>query len=136
MYDHDSIVSQVMQITNDQGVKCIFDGVGKSTANISISCLATRGIFVSFGNASGPVSEFSLLSLSSKSAYVTTRPKLLDYIQTREELMGRMMQVLDWVVKKKVLVSVDCVFPLEAVKDAHGYLESGRSNKGKLLLQI
>ena len=51
----DDIVNKVMEITSGQGVKCILDGVGKWTADISLKCLAQGGIWISFGNASGPV---------------------------------------------------------------------------------
>jgi len=58
--------------------QAVIDGIGKSTVDISLGSLARRGIFVSFGNASGAVPAFPVLKLIGKSAFVT-RPKLLDY---------------------------------------------------------
>lgn len=70
----------------------VIDGIGKSTVDISIDCLSRRGIFVSFGNASGAVPPFPVLRLIKKSAFVT-RPKLLDYVADREELLMRSSEV-------------------------------------------
>jgi NADPH2:quinone reductase len=133
-YSSVDIVGKVMAITNGAGVKLVLDGVGKSTADISLQCLAQRGIFVSFGNASGKVEPFPLLRLSKKSAFVT-RPKLLDYVRTRTELLGRIGEIFEWVKDRKLEVSVDKEFPLEKAAEAHHYIESGRS-KGKLLLKL
>ena len=65
------ITKKVMEITNGEGVKCVVDGIGKATVDISIDSLARRGIFVSFGNASGAVTPFPVLRLIGKSCYVT-----------------------------------------------------------------
>jgi len=133
-YQSVDIVAKVMQISNNQGVKLILDGVGKSTVDISIKCLAQRGIFVSFGNASGPVPPFSLLSLTPKSAFCT-RPKLGDYIATPEELKKRCDDVFGWLKEGKLQVSIDKVFALDDAAEGHEYLESGES-KGKVLFKI
>merc|ERR1712070_148665 len=77
------------------GVKAVIDGIGKSTVDISIECLSRRGIFVTFGNASGAVPAFPPIRLIKKSAFLT-RPKLLDYVSTREELMMRADEIFGW----------------------------------------
>jgi NADPH2:quinone reductase len=128
------IVQRVMEITGGNGVKLIIDGVGKSTSEISIQCLARRGIWISFGNASGPVPPFSLLSLTPKSAFCT-RPKLGDYAATKEELEARANDVFTWVTEGKLEVKVDQIFPLADAQKAHAYLESGQS-QGKVLFKV
>lgn len=133
-YESVDIAKRVMDVTSNEGVKLILDGVGKSTVDISIACLARRGIFVSFGNASGPVPPFSLLSLTPKSAFVT-RPKLNDYVATPEELNKRCQDVFGWIKQGKLHVSVDKVFPIDQVAEGHEYLESGKS-QGKVLYKI
>lgn len=133
-YDSVDIVAKVQEVTNGEGVKCVIDGIGKSTMDISIDSLARRGIFVSFGNASGAVPAFPVLRLIGKSAYVT-RPKLLDYTTSREELVWRAEEIFTWMKEKKLTVSVDTVFPLEQAADGHTYLEAGKS-KGKVLFKI
>merc|ERR1711865_972794 len=133
-YDSVDIVAKVQEVTHGEGVKCVIDGIGKSTVDISIDSLARRGIFVSFGNASGAVPAFPVLRLIGKSAYVT-RPKLLDYVGTREELLWRAEEIFGWLKDGKLNVSVDTAFPLDEAADGHKYLEAGRS-KGKVLLKI
>mmetsp|Transcript_6118 Transcript_6118/g.9537 ORF Transcript_6118/g.9537 Transcript_6118/m.9537 type:complete len:351 (-) Transcript_6118:24-1076(-) len=133
-YTSVDIVSKVMDITNGQGCKLIIDGIGKDTYEISLKCLAKRGLFVSFGNASGRVPAFPVLRLLPQSAYMT-RPKLNDFVATREELLQRASDVFSWVKEGKLNIVIDKVFDLEEVRAAHEYLENGGS-KGKVLLEI
>jgi NADPH2:quinone reductase len=133
-YESVDIVKKVMEVTGGEGVKCVIDGIGKSTVDISIDSLARRGIFVSFGNASGSVPAFPVLRLIGKSGYVT-RPKLLDYIVTRDELVWRANEIFDWLKNGKLKVSVDTIFPLDQAAEGHKYLEAGKS-KGKVLYKI
>ena len=123
-----------MEITNNVGCKAIIDGIGKATMDISIDSLAQRGIFVSFGNASGAVPPFPVLRLIGKSGFVT-RPKLLDYTRNRQELLARADDIFGWLIDGKLSVSVDAVFPLNECTEGHLYLEAGKS-KGKVLYKI
>lgn len=133
-YESVDIVSRVMEVTEGKGCKAIIDGIGKSTVDISISSLAHRGIFISFGNASGAVPAFPVLRLIGKSAYVT-RPKLLDYTVDRAELVSRAEEIFGWLREGKLNVSVDTAFPLHQAAEGHLYLEAGKS-KGKVLYKI
>eukprot|EP00980_Cylindrotheca_fusiformis_P008148 scaffold1727_cov133-Cylindrotheca_fusiformis.AAC.51 len=132
-YESVDIHQKVMEWTDGQGVKCILDGVGKSTCDISIKCLGRRGIWISFGNASGSVPPVSILKFTPKSAFCT-RPKLGDYIATREELDYRAQEVFQWTSEGKLDVKVDKIFPLEEAKEGHAYLEAGQS-MGKVLFR-
>lgn len=133
-YESVDIVQRVMDVTDGKGAKCVIDGIGKSTVDISIGSLAHRGIFVSFGNASGAVPAFPVLRLIGKSAYVT-RPKLLDYVTTRDELVWRAGEIFGWLQNGDLSVSVDTTFPLDEAAEGHLYLEAGKS-KGKVLYEI
>merc|ERR1712232_401947 len=133
-YESVDIVSRVMEVTDGQGCKAVIDGIGKSTMDISIGSLARRGIFISFGNASGAVPAFPVLRLIGKSAYVT-RPKLLDYTTNRAELVERADEIFGWLKDGKLKVSVDTTFPLDQAAEGHLYLEAGKS-KGKVLYEI
>ena len=133
-YESLDIVKRVMDVTGGVGCKAVVDGIGKSTVDISINSLAHRGIFISFGNASGAVPAFPVLRLIGKSGYVT-RPKLLDYITTRDELVSRSDEVFGWLQSGQLSVSVDTIFPLEQAAEGHLYLEAGKS-KGKVLYKI
>jgi NADPH:quinone reductase len=110
------------------------NGVYYIAVEISIESLARRGIFVSFGNASGAVPAFPVLRLINKSAYVT-RPKLLDYTVDRAELVWRANEIFGWLKDGKLKVSVDTCFPLDQAAQGHEYLEAGKS-KGKVLYSI
>ena len=131
-YNIENVVERVMEITKNVGVHCALDGVGKSTADSSLDSLAQRGICVFFGNASGPVEPVSPLRLIGKSTFVT-RPKLLDYTRNREELSMRADETFQWAAEGALKVSVDKIFPLSEAKEAHDYIEAGKTT-GKLLI--
>jgi len=130
-YESVDVVKRVMEITDGVGCKAVIDGIGLSTVDISIDSLARRGIFVSFGNASGAVPAFPVLRLIAKSAFVT-RPKLLDYTVDRAELLSRSDEIFGWLKDGTLKVAVDTSFPLDDAPEGHKYLESGAS-KGKVL---
>jgi NADPH2:quinone reductase len=133
-YESVDVVAKVKEITDGQGVKCVIDGIGKTTVDISIDSLARRGIFISFGNAAGAVPAFPVLRLIGKSAYVT-RPKLLDYSVDRDELVWRAGEIFGWLQEGQLKVAVDTTFPLDEAAEGHKYLEAGKS-KGKVLYTI
>jgi len=133
-YQSVDIVSKVMEITDGAGVKAVIDGIGLSTVDISIECLSRRGIFVTFGNASGAVPAFPPIRLIKKSAFLT-RPKLLDYVSTREELMMRADEIFGWLQSGDLKVGIDKVFDLKDAVEGHKYLEAGKS-KGKVLYKV
>ena len=132
-YTSVDIVAMVMEATGGEGVKAVIDGIGKNTVDISIDSLARRGIFVSFGNASGAVPPFPVLRLIGKSAFVT-RPKLLDYTVDRKELLMRSNEIFGWLGSGELNVSIDKYFDLDNAPEGHKYLESGAS-KGKVLFK-
>jgi len=133
-YESVDIAAKVMEITGGAGCQAVIDGIGKATVDISISSLARRGIFVSFGNASGAVPPFPVLRLIKKSAFVT-RPKLLDYVATRDELEWRAGEIFGWLKTGELSVGIDKVFDLSEAVAGHQYLEAGKS-KGKLIYKI
>src|SRR4029079_13727167 len=79
--------ARVKQISLNELCDVVYDGVGKTTFPGSLSCLRPRGLFVSFGNASGPVPPFALAELNNHGSLFATRPKLNDYVSTRKELL-------------------------------------------------
>ena len=89
LYNEEDFVARVKQISRNELCDVVYDGVGKTTFPGSLSCLKPRGLFVSFGNASGPVPPFSIADLNNHGSLFATRPKLNDYIGKRSELSGR-----------------------------------------------
>ncbi|KAL3767054.1 hypothetical protein ACHAWU_004552 [Discostella pseudostelligera] len=133
-YNSIDIASEVMNITMGGGCKLVIDGIGKSTYEISLKCLSTRGLFVSFGNASGAVPAFPVINLLPKSAYMT-RPKLNDYVASRVELLARANEIFQWVRNGDLKIKVELELRLEDVAYGHTLLEDGKT-KGKVLYKI
>jgi NADPH:quinone reductase len=132
LYTQQDFADEVKQATNGQGVQVVYDAVGKTTFDKSVSCLGRRGYMVLYGQASGPVPPVDPRTLGNGSLYLT-RPGLADYTATREELEQRAGDVLGWVKSGELKLRVEHVFPLSEAAEAHRQLES-RATTGKLLL--
>ena len=134
--DYESVdgLAKVLEITDGAGCKAVIDGIGKATLDMSLGSLAQRGIFVSFGNASGAVPAYPPLRHIAKASFMC-RPKLLDYTRNREELLYRSNEIMGWLQRVQLKVSVDTSFPLDQAAEGHKYLESGAST-GKVLYRI
>lgn len=131
-YSHEDVKSKVMELTSDKGVAAVFDGVGKSTFDVSLDCLARKGSMISFGNASGAVPPVTIARLSPKNARLM-RPTLFGYIVTREEYEGYVNDLFNFITKDKLDVRIHETYALSDVARAHEDLE-GRKSTGKLLL--
>jgi NADPH2:quinone reductase len=133
LYNQEDFQQEARRFTDGRGVNVVFDGVGKSTWEKSLNSLAPRGMLVLFGNASGPVPPIDPLVLSQKGSLFLTRPKLADYMATREELLRRAGEVLGWIESGGLKVRIERRYPLAEAAQAHTDLQS-RSTTGKLLL--
>jgi len=111
----------------------VYDSVGKTTFMQSLDCLKPRGMMVTFGNSSGPVPEIAPLVLSQKGSLFLTRPSLANYASTRQELLWRAGDVLNWVAAGKLKLRIFKTYPLADAGAAHRDLE-GRKSTGKLLV--
>ena len=131
-YSHEDVKAKVMELTDGKGCIAVFDGVGKSTFDLSLEIVARKGSLVSFGNASGAVPPVTISKLSPKNCRLL-RPTLFNYLVTREEYETFSNELLEFVVKGKVDVRTHEVYPLSEVARAHNDLE-GRKTTGKLLL--
>ncbi len=132
-YTQKDFEAEVKRLTNGRGVNVVYDSVGKTTFEKSLNCLMPRGYVVLFGQSSGPVPPFDLSQLNVKGSLFITRPTLVHYTLTREELLQRAGDVLEWVRSGQLKLRIDKTFPLSSAADAHRYLE-GRQSTGKLLL--
>ncbi|MFQ5894434.1 MAG: quinone oxidoreductase [Nitrospinota bacterium] len=133
LYTERDFEEEVKKLTGGKGVRVVYDGVGKTTFDKSLNCLARRGVMAAFGAASGPVPPVELQTLNVKGSIFLTRPGLLHHIFTREELIERAGEVLGWVKAGKLKLRVDREFPLQEAAEAHKALE-GRKTTGKVLL--
>jgi len=133
LYQHADFEQEVKKITKEVGVDVVYDSVGRATFNKSLSCLKRRGMMVLFGQSSGPVPPFDLSLLNSKGSLYITRPGLPYYTATREELLWRSADILQWVSEGSLKVRVDQEYPLREAAKAQIALET-RQTAGKVLL--
>ncbi|KAF2157673.1 NAD(P)-binding protein [Myriangium duriaei CBS 260.36] len=131
-YDEEEVKQTVKQYTNGEGVKAVFDGVGKATFDLDLDVLARKGTLASFGNASGAVPPLTIARLSAKNLKVA-RPTLFNYITTEEEFETYTKQLWDFILKGELNIKIHEVYPLTEVAKAHTDIE-GRKTTGKLLL--
>ncbi len=132
-YKTEDFVKRTKEITGGQGVDVVYDGVGKDTYPGSLDCLKPLGLWVSFGNASGPVTNFSLLELSTKGSLYATRPTLGTYVAKRADLLANAADLFDVVGKGAVKIAVNHTYPLKDAAQAHRDLE-GRRTTGSIVL--
>lgn len=132
-YTTQDFAAETKRITGGAGVHVVYDSVGKTTFDGSLDCLMRRGMMALFGQSSGAVPPFDPLILNRKGSLFLTRPKLDDYLATREELETRSKDLFDWVARGLVHVHVGAEFPLSRAADAHRALE-GRKTTGKVVL--
>jgi NADPH2:quinone reductase len=132
-YTSADVVAEVRRMTDGHGVEVVYDGVGRSTFDASLDCLAVRGTMVLFGAASGPVPPLDPQVLNSKGSLFLTRPSLGHHIATRDELSWRAGEVLGQVADGRLSVRIGGRYPYEQAGQAHEDL-AGRRTTGKLLI--
>jgi NADPH2:quinone reductase len=133
LYSQQDFETEVKRITEGRGVDVVYDSVGKTTFEKSLNCLRPRGMLVLFGQSSGPAAPLDPLVLSRKGSLFLTRPTLIHYTATREELEQRAQDVFAWIVAGSLQLRTEFEFPLKDAAEAHRALE-GRRTTGKILL--
>ena len=123
-YSSENFVKKVMDFTNGVGVSVVYDGVGKSTFENSIACLKTRGMMVSFGNASGPLEKIDITKYISPKSLFFSRPTLGHYISARKELVEATDKLFEQLKYGKVKIEIYKKYKLAEVIQAHKDLES------------
>ena len=133
LYTKQDFVTEVKRITNGAGVQVVYDSVGATTFLKSMDCLTVRGMLALFGQSSGPVAPIDPIILNQKGSIFLTRPTLVHYVATREDLAWRAGDVLGWVKDGSLKLRIDREVPLQHASEAHRALE-GRRTTGKVLL--
>jgi NADPH2:quinone reductase len=133
LYTEEDFEAEVLRVTEGRKLQVVYDSVGKDTFEKSLNCLALRGMLVLYGQSSGPVPPFDPQVLAQKGSLFLTRPVLWHYTTTREELLWRAGEVLDWVRTGELQLRVDRAYPLAQAAEAQRALE-GRQTTGKVLL--
>ncbi len=129
----DDIPARVREITGGRGADVAYDSVGKDTFMDSVNSLAPRGLLVSFGNASGPVDPFSPSLLGEKGSLFLTRPSLMAYMATPEEIRDSARALFD-AHERGVKITVGQTYPLREAHEAHRDLEARKTTGSTVLL--
>lgn len=132
-YRDQDFVAQVKEITGGKMCDVVYDSVGKDTFPGSLDCLRLRGMFVSFGQSSGPIPPFNMAILSQKGSLYATRPTLFNYIARRDELEASAGALFDVVGSGAVKIRVNQRYQLAEAAQAHSDLE-GRKTTGTTVL--
>lgn len=132
-YDHEDVVEKIRDITNGEGVKTVFDGVGQATWDGSLKSTAKRGLVISFGNASGPVTDIALGVLAQHGSLFVTRPTMFDYYADPAEAAAGFARLFEMLESGAVTVEIGQRYALEEAAQAHRDLE-GRTTLGASIL--
>ena len=122
-----------MEITNNEGLPVVYDGVGKVTLEKSLACLKMRGTMVSFGNASGKLDPVDVGKLIAPKGLYLTRPSIAHYTSTREELEEATNKLFEMIKSSKVKIDIFKKYSLDQVVEAHNDLE-GRKIIGPAII--
>ena len=133
-YNQENFVSRVRELTGGKGVDVVYDSVGKTTWLGSLDCLKPRGMFVSFGQSSGPIEGFTMAHLLQRGSLFATRPTLFAYTSTRAELEISANRLFDVVRNGAVKINVNQKFALKDAANAHRNIESRKTTGASILL--
>jgi NADPH2:quinone reductase len=131
-YRREDFVARVREITGGKGCDVVYDSIGKDTFPASLDCLKPRGLWVSFGNASGPVPPFALTAL--KGSLFATRPTLMAYTAAREDLLANASELFEMVRKGLLEVEIGQRYALEDAPRAHRDLEARKTTGSSILI--
>ncbi len=126
--------ARVKEITKGKGVPVVYDGVGKDTFVDSLDCLQPLGLMASFGNASGAVPPFNPGILAQKGSLFLTRPTLLHYAASRDDLVKGARELFAVVKSGAVKIRVNQTYPLREVAQAQNDLEARRTTGSTVLI--
>ncbi len=134
VYTREDFVARTKEITGGKGVPVVYDSIGKDTFLQSLDCLSPRGLFVSFGNASGPIAAFNIGLLAQKGSLYATRPTLFSHATDRASTAQMADEMFALVLAGKIRSEARQRFPLAEAAAAHRALESRATTGATLLL--
>ncbi|MEL6290017.1 MAG: quinone oxidoreductase [Pseudomonadota bacterium] len=134
-YQSEDVTARVAELTEGKGVDVVYDSVGQAMLDTSLDSLRTFGLFVSYGAASGPITNFDIGVLAKKGSLFMTRPTLFNYIAERDDLVAAAEALFDVVARGIVDIRIAQRFALEDAGDAHRALEA-RQTTGSTILTV
>jgi NADPH2:quinone reductase len=133
-YKTEDFAKRVKEITNGVGVDVVYDSIGKDTYPASLDCLKPLGLWVSFGNASGAITNLDIGILGAKGSLYATRPTLFTYTAKRADHVANANDLFDVVTKGIVKIEVNQTYPLKEAAQAHRDLEARKTTGSTVLL--
>ncbi|MCG7940982.1 MAG: quinone oxidoreductase [Candidatus Thiodiazotropha lotti] len=133
-YRAENIEQRVMEITEGRGLPVVYDSVGLDTFEASLNCLAPRGLLVSFGQSSGKVPAFDITRLSQQGSLYITRPTLMDYVKSTDQLQRSAQSLFDSYKSGKVKINIGQTYPLSKARQAHDDLENRMTTGSTVLI--
>ena len=130
----DDVASRCRDLTNGLGVKVVFDGVGQDSWAGSLKATARRGLVISYGNASGPVTGVDLRSVASAGSLFITRPTLFDYYADPAERAAGAARMFDLVRQAIITADIRQRYPLTQAAQAHRDLDARKASGSTILL--
>lgn len=132
-YSEENVQERLLEITDGEKLPVVYDGVGRDTFELSLSCLRPRGLMVSFGNASGAPEPLDLQMLAANGSLYITRPTMLSYTATAQELRQSSEDLFAKILAGDIRVEINQRYPLADVQQAHRDLQ-GRKTTGSTVL--
>jgi NADPH2:quinone reductase len=133
-YKRDDFVEGVKELTGGAGVDVVYDSIGQATFPGSLDCLKPMGMWVTFGQASGPLPDLHMSIFAQKGSLFATRPLLFTYIAKREDLEATANDLFDVVAGGHVAINVNQTYPLQDAAQAHRDLEARKTTGSTVLL--
>ena len=133
-YSTENVLERVLEITGGEKLPVVYDGVGRDTFELSLDCLRPRGLMVSFGNASGSPEPLDLQILTAKGSLFITRPTLLSYTGSTEDLRQSSEDLFKRVLDGDIRIEINQRCPLAEVQQAHRDLEARKTTGSSVLL--
>jgi NADPH2:quinone reductase len=125
---------RVKEITKGKGVPVVYDGIGKDTFMDSLDCLQPMGLMASFGNASGAVTAFNPGILAQKGSLFLTRPTLVHYTASRDDLVKAARELFAVVKNGAVKIRVNQTYALRDAAQAQNDLEARKTTGSTVLI--
>jgi len=131
---NEDIGARARELTEARGVAVVYDSAGKATFEASLAALRPRGMFVSFGSATGDAPDVPPSRLQHAGSLFFTRPMLAHYIATDAEYHAAAARVFALAEQGVIRVNVNQTFGLSGVAAAHEALASGETTGSTVIL--
>jgi len=134
LYEKEDFATAVQKITNGRGVDVVYDSVGQATFMKSLDCLRPLGTMVTFGQSSGAVPPIDPGILAAKGSLFLTRPSLMTYTESREDLLAHAEDLISVVEGNAVKIDIGQTFPLAEAARAHRELETRKTTGSSIMI--